>query len=467
MKKLSRSNLQSNSRPIRILQFGSGNFLRGFLDWMVQIANDKGVFNGDILIAQIHGKEKDPIMAHQDYLFHVLERGLENGKVVSKPTLVSCVAGLVNIFENYGSFLKIGENPDLRFIISNTTEAGIVFDPEDLDFQQIPETFPGKMTALLFHRFKHFNGSADKSLIFLPCELIESNGQKLQECILSYASIWDLPQEFSTWIKTHNSFCDTLVDRIVPGFPAKEIEAIQNDLGLQDQLLVTAEPFHFWAIAGSRHVEQEFPLNLAGLNVKFTSDLDSFRTRKVRILNGAHTALVPYAYLKGFRTVRAAVEDPEINNYLKTLIFEEVIPTLGMPEKELREFADSVLERFANPYVEHELKAIALNSISKFRVRVLPSLLAYVEKKGSFPENLILAFASLLVFYKGGFKGESLPVKDEEEIKAFFDEAWKKPDLADTIEMILANQKIWDQDLNLIFGLREKLILDVEKVLQF
>jgi tagaturonate reductase len=465
MKPLQRTASPSDSFPVNILQFGYGNFLRGFADWMVEVANAKGVFKGKIEVVQIHSTEVDDQIGKQDGLFHVIERGQSKGELIDRATLISCVERVTSIFEDYESYLKLGENPDLEFMISNTTESGIRFDSEDLPIEAISKTFPGKLTALLFRRFKHFQGDPDKGLIFLPCELIEKNGHQLKSCILAYAEKWNLPQEFNQWISAHNSFCDTLVDRIVPGYPKTEMEEISEKLGYRDALAVMVEPYHFWAIQGPQVVQERFPLDQAGLNVKFVTDLTPYRTMKVRILNGAHTTLVPYAYLHGFRTVREAVEDPGIGDFLSKAIFEEIIPSLDFDEAKLKAFANDVLERFANPFIRHELKSIALNSISKFKVRVLPSLLSYCEKNQIWPQNLTLGFAALLLFYKGNFKEETLPLTDDPAIISFFSSAWKNPTLTETLEEICTNESLWGKNLASYEGLITELEKRIQQVL--
>lgn len=392
-------------------------------------------------------------MKDQDCLFHVIEKGLKNGKLVQETTLITCVAGITNVFEDYEEYLKLGENPDLRFVVSNTTEAGIVFEPTASSADSISNTFPGKLTALLYHRFKTFNGDASKGLIFLPCELIEGNGEALKDCIQKYISYWKLPAGFSDWIDWHNTFCNTLVDRIVPGFPKDSIEEIQEKIGYKDDMAVIVEPYHFWAIEGTDNVKEEFPMDKAGLNVKFVDNLAPFRTQKVRILNGGHTAMVPYGYLKGLRTVREAVEDSEIGAILKEAIYNEIIPTLDMPKEELEQFAADVLERFANPFIVHELKSIALNSISKFKVRVLPSLLAYYELKKEWPEKLILSFAAILVFYKGNYKGVETPVNDNPTLMTEFNSAWALGSTQETVAKLLSERTYWGEDLRAYDGL--------------
>ncbi len=449
MKPLQRTASPSDSFPVNILQFGYGNFLRGFADWMIEVANAKGVFNGKIQVVQIHSKEVDDRIERQDGLFHVIERGQSQGELVDRATLISCVERVTSIFEDYESYLKLGENPDLEFMISNTTESGIRFDSEDLPIEAISKTFPGKLTALLFRRFNHFQGDPDKGLIFLPCELIEKNGQQLKSCILAYAEKWNLPQEFNQWISAHNFFCDTLVDRIVPGYPKAEMEEISEKLGYKDALAVMVEPYHFWAVQGPQAVQERFPLDQAGLNVKFVTDLTPYRTMKVRILNGAHTTLVPYAYLHGFRTVREAVEDPGMGDFLSKAIFEEIIPSMDFSEAELKAFANDVLERFANPFIRHELKSIALNSISKFKVRVLPSLLSYWEKNQIWPEHLIKGFAALLIFYSGEYHGTELPVNDNPELMAEFNSVWAiGGSTQETVTKLISERTYWGEDLN-------------------
>lgn len=465
MQLLSKSTHPTKHRPVKILQFGNGNFLRGFTDWMIEKANQSEVFNGDIHIVQVHSKSANNPMKDQDCLFHVIEKGLKKGELVQESTLVTCVAGITNVFEDYEEYLKLGENPYLRFVVSNTTEAGIVFDPKDSSVESISKTFPGKLTALLYHRFKTFNGDTSKGLIFLPCELIEGNGGALKECIQKYISYWKLPAGFSEWIDWQNTFCNTLVDRIVPGFPKESIEEIQQKIGYKDDMAVMVEPYHFWAIEGADMLKEKFPMDKAGLNVKFVDNLAPFRTQKVRILNGGHTAMVPYGYLKGLRTVREAVEDPEIGAFLKEAIYNEIIPTLDMPQEELEQFAADVLERFANPFIVHELKSIALNSISKFKVRVLPSLLAYYGLNKVWPDKLILSFAALLVFYKGNYHGQETPVNDNPTLMAEFKSAWELGSTQETVAKLLSERTYWGEDLSGYEGLVEAVTEAVDSLI--
>ena len=457
LKKLNRKTASTKkTRPIKVLQFGEGNFLRAFVDWMIDIMNEKTDFNGDIQIIQPieHGMGK--AVNAQDGLYHVVLNGIQGGHQSQETRLITAVAGVINPFENFQSYLKAAENVNLKFIFSNTTEAGIIFTESDLDLKVLPATFPGKLTVFLYHRYQFFNGATSSGLTLMPCELIEKNGENLKKTILQYITHWNLPEGFKNWILQHNIFCNTLVDRIVPGFPKDTIEEIQKATGYDDNLVVMAEPFHLWVIEGSPDAQKDFPANKAGLQVKFVNDLTPYRTRKVRILNGAHTALVPVAYLNSFRTVRESVEDTITGGFLRKAIFEEIIPTLDLPKEALQEFANDVIERFQNPFIKHELMSIALNSISKYKVRVLPSVLKYIEIKQQLPYRLIFSLASLIRFYKGEWHGEIIPVNDTPDILKFFGVVWKIKSLEDIARETLANTSFWGQDLNQIKGLTDR-----------
>ena len=467
MKPLNRNTANLTQQPpLKVLQFGEGNFLRGFVDWMIDILNEKTDFNGGVHVIQPIGQGMVHMLNQQDGLYHLLLNGIQGGKPTQESRLISCITGGTNPYEDYQAYLKLGETPSLKFIISNTTEAGIAFEEGDTTPDTIPNSFPGKLTALLYHRFKHFNGAADKGLNIIPCELIDKNGAALRETVLQFASHWNLPQEFSKWISDSNIFCNTLVDRIVPGFPRDTIKEIQQDLGYEDKLVVKAEPFHLWVIEGPASVKADFPTEKAGLQVKFVEDQTPYRTRKVRILNGAHTTLVPVAYLQGLRTVREAVEDPTAGKFIKEAIFQEIIPTLDLPQEELEQFANDVIERFQNPFIHHELISIALNSVSKYKVRVLPSVLEYHKRKGELPNRLLHALGALIVFYRGEWKGEKIPLNDGADVMEFFRNAWQKGSTSEVVQTVLAKKDFWGQDLGQIESMTEAVTDHVKNILK-
>lgn len=456
-KKLNRQAISTPKRPVKVLQFGEGNFLRAFCDWMIDVLNEKTDFNGNVQIVQPIKQGMGELINSQDGLYHVVLNGIQNGARTSEDRLITCVDSVINPYDDYKKFLALAENPHLEFVLSNTTEAGIAFNENDKDYDKLPESFPGKVTALLFHRFKTLSG---KGLTFIPCELIEKNGSALKSVVLQYIDLWKLPVEFKNWVNSNITFCNTLVDRIVPGFPKETIHEIHRRVGYEDNLAVTAEPFHLWVIEAPEHVRGSFQFEKAGLQVLFVPDLTPYRTRKVRILNGAHTALVPVAYLKGLRTVRESVEDPEVGDFLLKAIHEEIIPTLDLPKEELTKFADEVMERFQNPYIKHELASIALNSVSKYKVRVLPSVLGYIEKKKQLPKRLLYSLAALIKFYKG----EGRPVNDSPDVLEFFKKAWASDDAAQAAKMILGNKDFWGIDLNQVEGLNKLVTEDLKSI---
>ncbi len=437
--------------------------MRGFVDWIVDVMNEKTDFDGNIKIIQPIAQGMGNMINVQEGLFHLLLQGIESGKTIQEARLISSVDSVLNPYEDYQAYLALANNTDLKFIVSNTTEAGITYDPEDKSFSTLPITFPGKLTALLYQRFMDFDGDPEKGLVIIPCELIDKNGVQLKGCVLEYAQLWKLSEDFIDWIHKANHFCNTLVDRIVPGFPKTDISEIQQELGYQDNLVVMAEPFHLWVIEGPEELAEIFPAAKAGLQVKFVKDQSPYRTQKVRILNGAHTALVPVAYLQGLRTVRESVEDPVLNKFIKEAIFHEIIPTLDLPKNELEQFANAVLDRFRNPFIHHELISISLNSISKFKVRVLPSILVYQDKTGKWPKNLIHSFAALILFYRGRFGDQQIMLKDDEPVLEFFREVWKGDHLAEIVNKTLSKEDFWGMDLSQQKGLKdlvlEKLIV--------
>ncbi len=453
-----------NKLPVRILQFGGGNFLRAFVDWMVEILNERTDFNAGVAVIKPTGHGDYRALKSQDGLFTVLLEGIENGQLVTKKKLVTCVQEVINPYEEWDQFLKLATNVDVRFIVSNTTEAGIQFNAADTLDGKPPKEFPAKLTIWLWRRFLHFKGDRDKGCILLPCELIEKNGDTLKTTIMQYAELWQLAPEFKDWLHKNNHFCNTLVDRIVSGFPKGREQALFDELDYKDELLVVAENYHSWVIQCSEEVQQELPLIAAGLHVEFVNDLSPYRERKVRILNGAHTIMVSLAILYGLETVRESMEDKFMGAFIKHAVYEEIIPVVGMDRVASEIFARSVFDRFANPFIKHELASIALNSLSKFKVRVLPSILEYSALKQKLPPNLIFAFAGLIRFYQGEWKWKKLPVKDDPKLQLEMARIWKSGNYETIVNEVLATTNLWGRDLTTCTGLASALIVALQLI---
>ena len=408
----------------KIIQFGEGGFLRGFVDWMLQIVNEKTDFAGKVVVVQpIENGMCDRLTAQNCTYTHIC-RGSEGVDTRKIDVISRCVKP----YEDYASYLALAENPSFRFIVSNTTEAGICFNENDKFADTPPVSFPAKVTQLLKKRFE----MGLDGFVFLPCELIDKNGETLKNVILQYAKLWDLGDDFIAWVQDKNIFCNTLVDRINTGFPKDE----KIDLGYEDNMLNTSEYFHLWVIDGYKELCSEIPFDKCDLNVIITDNLAMYRTRKVRILNGAHTSLVPYALLEGFDTVKSCVDDEKMLSHIKKCVYDEIIPTLDLPKDELTEYADNVITRFSNPYIKHYLSSIALNSVSKFKVRVLPSILEYIKRFDKMPETLIFSFAKLIDFYRTDM------TNDDKDVCDFMKNA--------SVEEILSNTALWDEDLTFL-----------------
>ncbi len=411
------------NRPVRVIQFGEGGFLRGFADWMLQKLNDANLFNGSVVVVQPIEKGMCDLLTAQNCEYTHIIRGAE-GVETSK---IDVISHCVKPYEDFEAYLALADNPDARFIISNTTESGIEFRADDKITDTPPASFPAKLTLLLKRRFEKGLGG----FVLLPCELIDRNGDNLKKTVLQYAQLWNLGADFCAWVEKENVFCNTLVDRINTGYPKDE----KIDLGYEDNMINTSEFFHLWVIETEYDLEKELPFSKAGLNVIVTKDaLERYRTRKVRILNGAHTSMVPYALLSGFDTVKSCMDDEKMSGFIRTCLFEEIIPTLDLPHAELEEYAENVLIRFSNPYIKHYLSAISLNSVSKFKVRVLPSLLEYRKRFGKSPKNLIFSFAKLIEFYKLGTPSDAPEIIEKMQKLS--------------IREILANAEWWGEDLS-------------------
>ena len=468
-------------RPVKVLQFGEGNFLRAFVDWIIDLLNEKGDFNGSVMMVQPLAKGMGEMINDQDGLYTTVLRGVRNGKPVEEFRKITSVEGCINPYSDYDKFIAQAENPDLRFIISNTTEAGIAYHEGDKLEDKPQVSYPGKVCAFLYKRYQHFNGSADKGIIVIPCELIDKNGDNLKAIIKRYAGEWGLEEGFITWLDTACDFCNSLVDRIVPGYPRAEADAICERLGYKDNLLDSAEIFLLWVIEchGKTH-EDELPTAKAGVNVIWTDDMSFYRTRKVRILNGAHTMSVLAAYQTGLNTVEECIKSPLVFPMMKRGLFEEIIPSMDGDKKQLEEYAGDVLERFANPYIVHLLLSISLNSVSKFKTRDLPSHLGYVKKEGKLPVVLPFSLAALISFYEGteyegtalvgNRNGEKYLINDSPEVLEKFASLYKasykdnKEKAEKIAKAVLSETSWWGEDLTAVAGLEAVVAKHLENI---
>jgi len=448
MKKLNRANVGLKERlPIKIVQFGEGNFLRAFVEYAFAELNDKTDLNAGIAVVQPIEQGMVSMLEAQDGLYTLFMNGISDGEIIQHKKLISNISRGINPYENFLAYLNLAREEELKFIISNTTESGIAYDPKDKLTSEPPSSFPGKLTRLLYERYNYFKGDPEKGLIIIPCELINYNADTLKEIVLKYTDLWKLDPYFKDWILTYNSFHNTLVDRIVPGYPRGELKKYEDQIDYKDNLIVTAESFFLWVIEGGDALKETLPFEKTGLDVKIVQDMQPYRTRKVRILNGAHTAMVPFSLLYGNKTVDETIENKFTGDFIKEVVYGEIIDTLNMDKKELIKFADEIFDRFKNPFIVHQLSSIALNSISKFKVRVLPSLLEYMDRNKKLPVHLTYSFACLIQFYKGEWQNEKMPVQDSEEILAMVSKIWQLKDSSAIAAQFLNQKQFWGQDL--------------------
>ncbi|MBC6997345.1 tagaturonate reductase [Cytophaga sp. FL35] len=453
-----------NKLPIKVVQFGEGNFLRAFVEYAFQKLNKEVDFNAGIAVVQPISKGLVSKLNDQDGLYTLFTKGIKEGKEIEEKELITNIVKGINPYQDFNAYLKLAEEEELQFIISNTTEAGIAYVESDTPDMAPPTSFPAKLTVLLHHRFNHFNGDTEKGLTIIPCELINYNSDTLKKIVLDYIDLWSLSEAFKSWVINACSFHNTLVDRIVPGYPKDQIEEYNSQLAYKDNLIVSAETFFLWVIEGGEDLKSKLPFGKTDLDVKIVDDMQPFRTRKVRILNGAHTAMVPFSLLYGNETVKESVDEAFTGPFIQSAVFKEIIPTLDMEKEELEAFANAVFDRFRNPFVKHMLSSIALNSMSKFKVRVLPSLLEYVDRKEKLPVHLVFAFACLLQFYKGEFENRSMPVNDDQAIMDNLKSIWETSTFEEVAQRVLENTNYWDQDLTKVKGLKEGVALALKNL---
>ena len=477
LKALNKRTAPKSCMPERVIQFGEGNFLRAFVDWIIYNMDQKTDFNSSVVIVQPLPKGMVDWLNGQDCLYHVNLQGRENGKPVDTITRIDVVSRALNPYSQYHAYMALAEQPEMRFIISNTTEAGIAFDP-DCKFTDAPAaSYPGKLVQLLFHRYQYFQGDPSKGMILMPCELIFLNGHHLKECIYQYIELWKEDfggdyEGFKKWFTEDCFVCATLVDRIVPGFPRKTIQAIQERISYRDDLVVQAENFHLWVIEKAENMtvdqmKDEFPAEKAGLHVLITDNEKPYHERKVTLLNGPHTVLSPVAFLSGVNIVRDACQHPVIGKYIHKVQYDELMQTLNLPMDELQKFAADVLERFDNPYVDHQVTSIMLNSFPKYCARDLPGVKVYLERKGELPQGLVFGLAAIITYYKGGKRddGTEIVPNDAPEIMQLLKDLWATGDTKAVTDGVLSAKDIWNgEDLHDIKGLAELVKKDLDLI---
>lgn len=459
MENLSKKIVKKSYEKIKVMQFGEGNFLRAFVDWIIQKMNDSGKYKGHVVVVQPLANGRVANLAAQDGLYTLYLQGVSNGKATRTHEVIDVLDDFINPYSDYDKFLKYGESSDLEVIISNTTEAGITFDKDDINFDKTPVTYPGKVLALLRHRYDYFKGDESKGLNIICCELIDNNADELKKCLLELCAVKGYEEKFVNWVKDCCHYSSTLVDRIVPGYPRDEIESITKELGYIDSSIVKGEIFHLWVLNKDNNVMKAFPCDKVGLNVMYVDSIKPYKQRKVKILNGCHTCMVPVSYLYGIDTVRESIEDKVVGKFAKEFVFNEVIPTINLPHDDMVNFANSVFERYLNPYVHHELMSIALNSISKYKERVLPTVKDYYKINKKLPLHPLFSLAALLTFYKGKRGEQDIALKDNPEYLAYFKELYsKKIASKDLVKEVLSKDNMWGEDLTLIPGLYETVL---------
>ena len=463
MERLNRTSApQARRYPEKVIQFGEGNFLRAFIEWIIWNTNKRTAFNGSVVVVQPIEKGMVDCLNEQDGLYHLNLQGLQNGEPVDSIDLIDVISRGLNPYRDFDAFMALASQPELRFVISNTTEAGIAFDPSCKLDDKPAASYPGKLTQLLYRRWQIFKGDLSKGFIIFPCELIFENGKHLKECIRQYIDLWELGPDFSAWFEEACQVYCTLVDRIVPGYPRDNAAALCERVGYEDRLLDKGEIFHLWVIEAPKDVADEFPADKAGLNVLFVPSEAPYHERKVTLLNGPHTVLSPVGYLSGLNTVKECCEDPLIGRFVKQVMFEELLPTLNLPKEELEKFAADVMERFRNPFVKHFVTSIMLNSFPKFKTRDLPGLKTYLERKGGLPKGLVLGLAAICTYYKGGKRGEDdIVPNDDPRILQLLKDLWATGDVRKVAEGVLADEFIWGENLNAIPGLTDLLAADL------
>jgi len=461
--------------PNKVLQFGTGVLLRGLPDYFIDKANRQGIFNGRVVVVKSTDTGSTDDFAKQDGLYTIYSKGIENGKEVSEQVICSSISQVLSAANDWAAILKLATSPELQIIISNTTEVGIQLVKEDIN-QQPPLSFPGKLLAVLYERYKAFGGSTVSGLIVIPTELITNNGKKLKSIVLELAKFNKLPGEFIKWIENHNRFCNSLVDRIVPGKPAKELAAtLEKERGYSDNLHIMSETYCLWAIEGDERVASILSFCKTDNRVVIAPDIEIYRELKLRLLNGSHTLSCAVAIMSGLNTVKEAMDNAGFSKFITELAQKEIIPSIPYkidPEVAL-EFARNVLDRFRNPHIRHEWLSISVQYSTKIKMRVIPLLLNYYKLKNSVPANMALGIAAFIRFmkiekqsdgsFRGSINGRGYGVTDSQA--GYFSRAWENSNVGQVVEKILSNKSLWDADLTTLPGFKEEVSKNLNKIM--
>lgn len=461
--------------PVKVLQFGTGVLLRGLPDYFIDKANRQGIFNGRVVVVKSTDTGSADDFGKQDGLYTIYSKGIENGKEVSEQVICSAISEVLSAANDWAGILDLAASPDLQIIISNTTEVGIQLVEEDIN-QRPPQSFPGKLLAVLYQRYKTFDGSAVSGLIVIPTELITDNGKKLKSIVLDLARFNKLEDGFINWIENHNTFCNSLVDRIVPGKPTKELAAtLESERGYTDNLHIMSETYSLWAIEGDEQVASVLSFSQADKSVVITPDIEIFRELKLRLLNGSHTLSCAVALISGLETVKEAMDNTEFSKFITELAYKEIIPSIPykIEPQVAKDFAGKVLDRFRNPHIRHEWLSISMQYTTKIKMRVIPLLLNYYKLKNAVPANMALGFAAFIRFmkiekqgdgtFRGSIKGRAYNVNDSQA--SYFAQVWENADADQVVEKVLSNKELWDADLTTLPGFKEEVSKDLNRII--
>lgn len=462
--------------PEKVLQFGTGVLLRGLPDYYIDKANRNGVYNGRVVVVKSTDSGDSSVFDHQDNLYTICVRGIEDGEKKEENIISSAISRVISAASQWNEVLAIAASPELELIISNTTEVGIqLLEGDDVNAQP-PASYPVKLLAVLYHRYKTYNGSKDKGVIIIPTELLPDNAIKLRDILVAQAKSNNLPEEFISWMTEYNHFCNSLVDRIVPGKPDNEALAkLEEELGYKDNLLTMSEVYSLWAIEGDDYVKSKLTFAQVDKGVIITPDINLHRELKLRLLNGTHTLSSGVAFLAGCDTVKEAMDDTAVASFIETLMKNEIAPAIPydvIPEL-ANTFADKVLDRFRNPHIKHQWISITMNYTSKLKMRVIPVLLNYFKKQNTVPELMAFGFASYILFMKGKVvDGKYYGILNNQEYHINDDKAsyladlWSKNGEEGIVEAVLTDTELWGADLTALPGFADAVQQQLEAIQQ-